>query len=357
MIFMNMKNVISQTNTTQTGKAPSRSGGARGGVIIIGGGLLLLVFLGLWWNLAPAQPGVKNTQVFEVRRNTSLREVAQELGSYGLIRSSLAFEIYVRLDFKHRMPKAGWYQLSPGMSGSMIVRELQRGTPREVRITIPEGLNIKEMANLLAEKGYVDQKKFLAVAGDSNLIRESLGEDLAADVSGLPEGYLFPDTYNFMLPVTETKIISTMLRRFRTVFEENFGNVPADKRRELVIIASLVETEARKSEDRPIIAGIFDNRLRIGMRLESCATVQYVLGTHKHLYYKDLKVESPYNTYLHYGLPPGPIASPGLASLKAAANPEPVRFKYFVAKPDGSHVFSETLAEHNRAKREIDKLW
>ncbi|MCL6589815.1 MAG: endolytic transglycosylase MltG [Firmicutes bacterium] len=355
MIFINVKDVFSQLNFKR-GKGSGQSGRALGGVIIIGGGFLLLVFLGLLWNLTPAQPGVKNTQVFEIRRNASLRGVARDLSSRGLIRSSLAFEIYVRLDFKRRMPKAGWYQLSPGMSAARMVRELQRGTPREVRITIPEGLTIKEIANLLTQKGYVDPKKFLAVAGDSNLIRDNLGEELARDIAGLPEGYLFPDTYNFMLPVTEDHIIAAMLRRFRTVFQENFGNIPANKRRELVIMASLVEMEARKDEERPVIAGLFYNRLRIGMRLDSCATVQYVLGTHKHLYYKDLQVESPYNTYLHQGLPPGPIANPGLASLLAAANPEPVRFLYFVAKPDGSHIFSRTLTEHNRAKQEIERM-
>ncbi|HEX3048380.1 MAG TPA: endolytic transglycosylase MltG [Bacillota bacterium] len=350
-MLTSVKNVINQLGPKGNGKKPFLSG-----IILIGGGFILLMFLGISWNLAPVQPGVKNTQVFEVRHNASLREVARDLSSHGLIRSSLAFEIYVRLDFKHRMPKAGWYQLSPSMSGARMVRELQRGTPREVRITIPEGRTIKEIADLLAEKGYVDPKQFLAVAGDSKLIRDNLGDELAGDVSGLPEGYLFPDTYNFMLPVTETKIISTMLRRFRTVFQENFGKLSTEKRRELVIMASLVEMEARKSEERPIIAGIFDNRLRIGMRLESCATVQYVLGTHKHLYYKDLKVESPYNTYLHYGLPPGPIANPGLASMKAAAQPAPVRFLYFVAKPDGSHIFSETLNQHDRAQREIERM-
>ncbi|HEX3044413.1 MAG TPA: endolytic transglycosylase MltG [Bacillota bacterium] len=317
----------------------------------------IFIFLGVIFliNLFPVRPGGKETQVFKVSYGASLREVAYLLESRKLIRNKTAFEIYVRLDYRSRKVEAGWYKLGTEMSVPRIVRELHRGTPPEIRVTIPEGLNLKELTNLLAEKELVDPKRFLAKLNDLPFINKVLD---GFAVSGSSEGYLFPDTYNFVLPVSEEKIIETMLRRFKEVFTRNFPDVPESKRKQIVILASIVEEEAKKNEERPIIAGVFYNRLQNGDRLWSCATVQYALGTHKKkLYYKDLKVNSPYNTYLHDGLPPGPIASPGLASLKATVFPAKVSYSYFVAKPDGTHVFSKTLPEHLKASASIQNLY
>ena len=321
--------------------------------IIIAAVLLLLILSVFIWNLIPASPGSKEIQLFKIQYGTSLREVAQQLKAQGYIRSKLAYEVYIRLDLKRRAPKAGWYRISPGFSVPRLAGELNRGIPQAVKVTIPEGLTLNEIANLLAGKGLINSKRFLAIALDVNFVNGVL-KDMKVDASA--EGYLFPDTYEFMVPVTEERIIATMLGRFREVYRQNFSKLPDSKRREIVIMASLVEMEARKAGERPVIAGVFYNRIRMGYRLESCATVQYVLGTHRHLYYKDLKVDSPYNTYIHYGLPPGPIANPGLASLWAAAKPEQVKYLYFVAKPDGSHIFSRDYREHLRAQKQADRL-
>ncbi len=317
---------------------------------------LILLFAGYYcWNLTPTDFGSKDFHVFKVAYGSSLREIGQSLGKNHFIRSQFVFEAYVRLNPRHRMARAGYYRISPGMSVPAIVRELRRGIAQSVRVTIPEGLDNQEVADLLAQKGLVNPTSFLNAARDRNLLNQLAGND--PDFTGT-EGYLFPDTYNVELNATvEKQIIQKMFSRFQEVFQKNFKQVPTNKRREIVIIASLVEKEAKKPEERPIIAGIFYNRLRLGYALQSCATVEYSLGKHKErLYYKDLQVNSPYNTYLHQGLPPGPIANPGLASLKAAVFPAQVKYLYFVARPDGTHIFSTTYQQHLNAQHQIERM-
>lgn len=319
--------------------------------------VLVLLFIGYYcWNLAPTDSGNKDFYVFKVPYGSSLRQISQTLAKNHLIRSQFVFELYVRLNPHQRMAKAGYYRISPGMSVPDIVSELRRGIAQSVRITIPEGLDNQEIAALLAQKGLVNPQSFLNAARDSALVNQLAGNEQT--LSGT-EGYLFPDTYNFELNATvEKQIIQKMFLRFQEVFQKNFQQISADRRKEIVIIASLVEKEARKPEERPIIAGIFYNRLRLGYPLQSCATVQYSLGKRKErLYYKDLQVNSPYNTYLHQGLPPGPISNPGLASLKAAAYPAQVQYLYFVAKPDGTHIFSTTYQQHLNAQHKIERMF
>ncbi len=323
-----------------------------------GGGILIftivLGFLGtaFFWNFFPVEPGSNQLQVFEVPYGTSLRQVGVELHKRGIIRSGLIFEVYVRLNPEKRMVKAGRCQLGPGMNLFQIVKELRRGIPGQIRITIPEGLTAKEIANLFSVKGIANQDRFLALLKDTKFISGIMGEGWKVT----PEGYLFPDTYNFSLNATEEEIITKMLNRFIEVFDAEVGNVTPLQKREILIIASIVEKEAQKASERGIIAGVFYNRLRRGYPLQSCATVLYALGKHKErLYYKDLEVVSPYNTYLYSGLPPGPIASPGLASIKAAASPAKVDYLYFVAKPDGGHIFSSTYQQHLLAQRTVER--
>lgn len=323
-----------------------------GGGIIISTVFLALLLVAYFWNFFPEDPGSAQKFVYEVPYGTSLRQVGTELRERGIIRSGLAFEIYVRLNPGKRMVKAGRYQLGPGMSLFSVVKELRRGIPSQIRITVPEGLTTQEIANLFSEKGLSNRDRFLALLKDSQFISGVMGEPWKV----VPEGYLFPDTYDFSLDATEEEIITKMLKRFTEVLESEFGATTPLQRRQIVIIASIVEKEARKAEERPIIAGIFYNRLRLGYPLQSCATVQYALGKHKErLYYKDLEVSSPYNTYRYSGLPPGPIANPGLASLRAAVSPAQVDYLYFVAKPDGGHIFSSTYRQHLLAQRKVER--
>lgn len=323
----------------------------RSGILIFS--IIAAIFgAAFFWNFFPCDPGSVQSQVFEVPYGTSLRQVGAQLKARGLIRSSFVFELYVRLSPKKRMVKAGRCQLGPGMNLFQIVKELRRGIPGQIRITVPEGLTAKEVADLFSRKGLADRDRFLALLKDEEFINGIIGEGW----KGNPEGHLFPDTYDFSLNVTEEEIIVKMLKRFKTVFDGQVGEVAPNQKREILIIASIVEKEAKITEERQIIAGIFYNRLRRGYPLQSCATVQYALGKHKkRLYYKDLQVNSPYNTYRYSGLPPGPIANPGLASIQAAVSPAKVDYLYFVAKPDGGHIFSSTYKQHLLAQRKIER--
>ncbi len=173
------------------------------------------------------------------------------------------------------------------------------------------------------------------------------------------EGYLFPDTYEFANGVSAARIVRSMLRRFQQTGQAALENHPSRplhlKDREILILASIVEREAKLSRERPIIADVFLNRLERGIMLGSCATVQYVLPSRRSAFSKDLEVDSPYNTYKNAGLPPGPICNPGLASIEAVLNPEPGDYLYFVSAGDGSHVFSKTYTEHLQAKARINR--
>ncbi len=323
-----------------------------GGGIIISAVFIVIFLTAFFWNFFPVDPGSAQLQIFEVPYGTSLRQVGSQLHARGIIRSGMAFEIYIRLNSKKRMVKAGRCQLGPGMNLFQIVKELRRGIPGQIRITVPEGLTSTEVATLFSTKGLANRDRFLALIKDTQFISGIVGEEWR----GIPEGLLFPDTYDFSLNTTEEEIITKMLKRFEEVFEAEVGVVTPLQKREIVIIASIVEKEAKKADERPIIAGVFYNRLRRGYPLQSCATVQYALGKHKErLYYKDLEVSSPYNTYRYSGLPPGPIANPGLASIRASAAPANVDYLYFVAKPDGGHVFSSTYQQHLIAQRMVER--
>lgn len=324
-----------------------------GGGIIISLMMVSVVGIFYFWNLAPVDFQSGERQLVEIPFGASLRQISQQLETKGIIRNRFVYEIYVRLDFKARMARSGRYLLGPGMSVPRIANELTKGTTQDIRVTIPEGLTNKEVADLLGKKGIVDRERFLKLLADPVYMATVL-KDL--NQSGLTEGYLYPDTYRFSLDTTEETVIETMVARFRQIFKKHLPQVSSERLKDILIMASIIEEEAQKAEERPLIAGVFYNRLQQGYPLQSCATVQYALGTHKkRLLYKDLQVDSPYNTYKNYGLPPGPIANPGLSSLLAAANPARVQFLYFVAKPDGSHVFSRTYAEHLRAQRNIER--
>jgi UPF0755 protein len=323
-----------------------------GGFVIMVLTVFILAVLYFVWNLAPVEPGARTTHIFEVPYGASLRQVCQTLEKQGIIRSKTIFEIYVRLNPTKRMTKAGHYQIGPGMSVPRLVSELVSGKPRLIRITIPEGLTVKKIAALLAQKGLVDRERFIRLANDPNLVNRVLK---TIQVKNGAEGYLFPDTYEFDLDATEADIITAMLKQFEKVYNRNFVTSAQKRLAEVVTVASIVEKEAKDAAERPVIAGVFYNRLRRNLALQSCATVQYVLGERKErLLYRDLQVQSAYNTYLHSGLPPGPIANPGLESLKAAVFPLEVTYLFFVAKPDGTHIFSNTYEEHLRAQRILE---
>lgn len=322
-------------------------------VIVLALGMTVLVG---WWHAA-TRPETRLSLPAQVAipAGATAREVAELLEARGIIRNALAFRIYASWQKVDGELKPGVYLFQPGESLSEILHQLVAGRVMEVEFTVPEGYTLKQIAHLLEAKGLVSQEEFWQAAAKPYPY---------AFLDGVPrqpnylEGFLFPDTYRVPVGTPAEIIIRRMLDRFQEVYNEvSRQRAPGLELStlEIVTLASLVEKEAKLDAERPLIAGVFLNRLRRGMRLESCATVEYLLPSPKPvLSYEDLEIDSPYNTYKVSGLPPGPIASPGKPSLLAALNPEPTDYLYFVARPDGSHEFSRTLEEHNAAARRYE---
>jgi UPF0755 protein len=291
--------------------------------------------------------------IVTVEQGDSVREVATALWERGLISNTTALVVAAYATGDWRCIQAGRHELDAGMSALDMLDALCRGSRTAWSwLTVPEGYTISQIAAQVEEKRLGSAGQFEATARAPATFKMSLP---------LPdhslEGYLFPDTYRVDSGETEREIIAHMLRRFdEVVWKELFQESPeynGRSMREIVILASLIEWEAQLDGERPKIAGVLLNRLRRGMRLECDATVQYALGDGRksRLIYDDLDVASEYNTYLHEGLPPGPICSPGEASIRAAMDPAEVTHLYYVAAADGSHLFSNTFAEHLRAIR------
>jgi len=313
----------------------------------------LAAALALWSLLVPA--GQDDPRLLSVAPGQSVSAVAAMLGDKGLIRSPDLFTLAAYVSGKWRRIQAGRYEFTARMSALEILDALCHGTRKAWRwITIPEGYTLRQIADELDKAGLVQASTFLQEAQLG-----AGGEASFPAPSGGLEGYLFPDTYRIDAGAPASAIIAQMLRRFdQVVWAGLCRGKPTYRGRslqEIIILASLVEGEAKKGGERSLIAGVLANRLKRGIRLECDATVQYALGDGRkaRLTHQDLQTESEYNTYLHPGLPPGPICSPGEASIKAVMDPAAVPYLYYVAKPDGSHVFSTTYAEHQAAVARI----
>lgn len=313
----------------------------------------LMVGGGVWSVLSPVDEGEPVLLVVEPGQKAS--QVALALQEEGLIRNADTFLAAAYLTGRWRCIKAGRHELNSGMSALKILDALCRGSRTAWRwITIPEGYDVRQ----IAEK--IEQERL----GKAAVFRQAAAEPWALQ-AGFPlpadslEGYLFPDTYRVDVGETERQIIGQMLRRFEQVVWKGLFHEKKQyngrSMREILILASMVEWEAQKAEERATIAGVLWNRLQRGQRLECDATVQYALGDGRktRLLFEDLKVESEYNTYLHNGLPPGPICNPGEASIRAAMNPAKVAYLYYVARSDGSHIFSTTFAQHQAAIAQV----
>ena len=289
-------------------------------------------------------------QLIEVRTGTSVRRILADLEAAGVVpdaRLARAFLVYRLGD---PSLKAGEYLFDAPMSTAEVLDKLIRGRVVTYPVTLIEGLTLEETADSLARQGVGDAETFR---------REMQRSDLVADLDPVAtdlEGYLYPDTYHFARGTSAAEIVATMVRTFRqrlTTEVEPLRLEHGERTvREVVILASIVEKEARVDYERPEIAGVYAHRLRIGMALYADPTVIYAIKRlgrwDGNLRRPDLKLDSPYNTYVYPGLPPGPICSPGVASLAAAAAPAETRHLYFVSRNDGTHVFAETLRDHNR---------
>jgi UPF0755 protein len=295
--------------------------------------------------VAPAGRGGVPVAV-RIAAGSDLRQIARALADAGAVRSAGAFVLAARLAGLERSLRPGDYRLDPRMSLPALVRSLVDGRGRTADVTIPEGWRLEQVAERLAAAGVCGRDAFLAQARDPAL--------LAA--LGIPgpsaEGFLFPETYSFALPSAPADVIRAMHRQFARVWAELTQGAPPPPLAPLqaVTLASIVERETAAAAERPLVAAVYLNRLRLGMPLQADPTVIYGIdGFDGNLRRSDLAAASPYNTYVVRGLPPGPIAAPGRGSLAAALNPARVDYLYFVARNDGTHQFSRTLVEHNRA--------
>ena len=312
-------------------------------------GFLGGAFLWLRDMSAPA-PTKKECKIF-VSPGSNTRQIAAALKKHDVIRSTLLFSLYIRfLAVDHRL-RPGSYSFSPGETLNQVIFKLLQGTRKSTYVTIPEGTTNKEVAAILQSAGICNAGPFLEAASNPLLTGKIFSD---WDLVPAGEGLLFPDTYNFNRPTPARKVAEQMLKLTRHQIDRIFAD------QELLqgltpyqgcILASIIEKEAVKNDDRPKIASVFLNRLKKGIKLESCATVLYAHGTHKkRLLYEDLKIDSPYNTYLQTGLPPTPISNFGAASLHAVANPAETDFLYFVSDGKQGHRFSKTLKGHNKNK-------
>jgi UPF0755 protein len=315
---------------------------------------ILAVFLSLGLGIFLISPSdrVGKDETFVVKEGSSLKEVAQDLENRHLIKSKTLFVLWTRIMGYSKGIKSGEYVLSASMPPVKILEKLRLGLIQTHIITIPEGYTRRQIADLLQERGLADKNQFLTLTEDASILKKY-------GVSGSTlEGYLFPDTYLFGRGISPSVIVDTMVRRFWEMVGP-FTDKARDtgmRMEEIITLASIVEKETGRPEERPLIASVFLNRLKRGMRLESDPTVIYGIDEFNgNLRKNDLNRETPYNTYLIHGLTPGPICSPGLESIKAVLYPARTDYLYFVSMNDGAHHFSRTLSEHNRAVETFQK--
>jgi UPF0755 protein len=331
----------------------------RRAILIAGVFVVLLGLVGAWvWaSLYLPYQGFAATGVYvDVPHGASRRTIAGLLANQGVVRSRWTFEALSRRDSRRTL-QAGEYFFNRPETAEEVFDTLAEGRVFVKELVIPEGYSMFDIADLVAREGFTTREDFLAAARDATGVR-----DLAPNAQS-SEGFLFPATYGFPRHATGQQIVDTMVKRFRqewTTIATEPSEPSGRSLEQTLALASLVERETPKPEERPLVAGVFANRLQKAMPLQCDPTVVYALelagqysGT---LEARDLPFESPYNTYRHTGLPPGPIANPGEASLRAAMAPAKTDYLYFVANTEGGHFFSKTLAEHNQNVVKYRKL-
>ena len=314
-----------------------------------------MVFSGVacWFGLYVKTPAPGDGQVRVVLpKGSGVRKIKTILGQKGLIKDDIRFLILARIVKEGKQLKAGEFQVPFGLTPYEVLCFLATAQPVQYKVTVPEGLTMSAIADIFARDHWIDSEKFLQLCHDKEFIH-TLG--LEADSL---EGYLFPETY-FLIKngIDEKTVVRLMVRRFFQVWDHlaKPGNLSLS-RHQLVTLASIVEKETGAAEERPRIASVFYNRLNRGMRLQSDPTTIYgIKDFNGNLTRADLRKATPYNTYVITGLPPGPICNPGQAALEAVLHPAETSFYYFVSKNNGTHYFSSSLKEHNKAVNTYQK--
>lgn len=303
------------------------------------------------------QPPAGLKVIVKVEDGMAGTHIAKLLEDKGVIKSARSFSSYIKSKNLGNALQAGEYEFITGMPEEKVIEKLVNGEVRYITVTIPEGLNVKQIGGLLDEKGFGKEEDFLAKAKEYTPYEYMKTDD--PNVEYKSEGFLFPATYHIK-PGTS---LDAILEILTSTFDERLTKEMREKIakdeisiRDFVTLASLVEKEAAVDEDRKYIAKAFIKRLEIHMPLQSCATIQYILGYPKpELTIADTKLPSPYNTYLHYGLPPGPIANPGMLAMESVLAPAEENYLYFVVQKNGKHIFSETYSEHLAAIERVSQ--
>jgi len=304
--------------------------------------ILLITILFITSVYFPLEENPTSQKIVNIRFGTNAKEIVNVLGNNEIIRkNNYTFRILIKLMKLEDQLKYGEYNLSPSMNMLQILDKLVKGEVIVYKVTTPEGYTSIKIAELLETKEITNKEAFL---------------ELIKDKEKSPEGYLFPETYEVPKKYGAENMIKAMLANFNRVATENNFTEKSEEigfsLDQIIILASIIEKEAKFSEEKSKVSSVFHNRLKTGMKLQSCATIQYILGTPKEkLDENDLKINSPYNTYLYKGLPPGPICNPGLDSIIAALEPAEEDYLYFVLGENGRHIFSKTYQEHLKNKR------
>ena len=295
-------------------------------------------------------------QFVEIPPGAGTSSIGRRLAESGIVRDQISFRVALARSGQARRLQAGEYRFDRPMTTREVIDKIVRGEVFLRPLTFPEGLTARQMSEIYEREGGGSKADFMRAARNAALVH-----DIDREAEDL-EGYLFPDTYALPRKATADQLVQRMVTAFRDVLTPDLVQKAAARGlsvRQLLTLASLVEKETAKAEERPVVAAVYTNRLEIGMGMQCDPTVIYALervGKYTgNLTREDLRFDSPYNTYRYAGLPPGPIASPGRAALEAAASPADVPYIYFVSRNDGSHVFSTTLDEHNRNVFEYQK--
>jgi UPF0755 protein len=293
--------------------------------------------------------GYEGAEVFvEIPQGAGSPEIRRRLVESGVVSDDYILRVAMWWSGRSRSLQAGEYRFDQPMSPLAVVDKIASGDIYTQRLTFPEGLTIAEMAMVFESRGFGPARAFITAASDASLVR-----DLDATATDL-EGYLFPETYSLPRRADASRLVGLMVDRFRATYDEPL-RVRAEAQqmttRQVVTLASLIEKETARADERPLVAAVYRNRMRQRMGMQADPTVVYALtkaGKYDgNIRREDLSFDSPYNTYRYPGLPPGPIAAPGRASLQAALSPADVPYLYFVSRNDGSHMFATTLREHN----------
>ncbi len=322
--------------------------------------MVATVFFLSWfvWEYNHPAPLFSPEITFVIEKGSSASFIAQKLKKENIIKKKWPFLLAYKLFYSHEKLIAGEYEFNSPLSVKKALIKIIKGEVKLHPVTIPEGLTIKETADLLSQKYHWDKQNILQAAQNTQLV--SFLDEKAQDL----EGYLFPETYHIPRNTSEKELVEMMGNQFKKIFDsawrkraEEMGMSP----REIVTLASLIEEETSVPKEKPLVSSVFHNRLKLGMKLDCDPTIIYALKKNNQyrgkIGNKDLIMDSPYNTYLYSGLPPSPISNPGKESLQAALFPSKTDYLYFVSKNDGTHKFSSTFKEHQKAviKFQINK--